>query len=508
MSARGLATAGLVALLFGLGSLYVHEEMPLFALVNLGLAVLALAAAGVLGWRRGAGGGLPPAARRIRLLGAASVVLAIGISASAVHLLDRPSLVWDWTLDGRYTLAPATREALASLHEPVVATLFHDRFDNRARGTRLLLDTLAAAGPVTVRDRLLDQADDEARRYGVGSSNTVVLSAGSRWELLERPTEGTLFEALERLAEPRRAVIYVATGEGEGRFDRSEPSGFSGLAAALETEGYRLRALMMPATERIPDDAAAVLLVAPQRPLRAESLAALDAYLERGGHVVALLEPGSDTGLEKLLGRWGFALPDDVVVDPASGPIEGDPPGVNPIVFEFSDHPVVRGLGPNRTLFFRRARPVEPVHKPRPDDELRGLAFSSRRSWLAPNVDEIQHGLPPKRPPDAKEDYQPLVAFGRYERDGHEARIVVFGDSDFASNRYLRTLYNLDVAVNAVHWAAGRDPAITLRPKILTPNQFPLTPQQSLRMLYGVGLAVPELCLVAAAWTWARRRSA
>jgi hypothetical protein len=35
-----------------------------------------------------------------------------------------------------------------------------------------------------------------------------------------------------------------------------------------------------------------------------------------------------------------------------------------------------------------------------------------------------------------------------------------------------------------------------------------LTPQQSLRMLYGVGLLVPELCLAAAALTWARRRSA
>jgi hypothetical protein len=34
-----------------------------------------------------------------------------------------------------------------------------------------------------------------------------------------------------------------------------------------------------------------------------------------------------------------------------------------------------------------------------------------------------------------------------------------------------------------------------------------MTPQQSLRLLYGVGLLIPELCLIGAALTWVRRRS-
>jgi len=61
--------------------------------------------------------------------------------------------------------------------------------------------------------------------------------------------------------------------------------------------------------------------------------------------------------------------------------------------------------------------------------------------------------------------------------------------------------------MNTIHWTAHREDAITLRPKSLTPDQYPLTPQQSLDMLWGVGLLVPQLCLAAAAWTWMRRRS-
>ena len=68
-------------------------------------------------------------------------------------------------------------------------------------------------------------------------------------------------------------------------------------------------------------------------------------------------------------------------------------------------------------------------------------------------------------------------------------------------------LYNLDLLMNTIQWTAHREDEITIRPKALTPDQYPLTPQQSLDMLYGVGLLIPELLLAAAAWTWVRRRS-
>jgi hypothetical protein len=61
--------------------------------------------------------------------------------------------------------------------------------------------------------------------------------------------------------------------------------------------------------------------------------------------------------------------------------------------------------------------------------------------------------------------------------------------------------------VNAVHWATDREAAVTLRPKVLTPYQSPLPPQTTLQMLYGVGLLVPEILLVAGAIVWVRRRS-
>jgi len=194
------------------------------------------------------------------------------------------------------------------------------------------------------------------------------------------------------------------------------------------------------------------------------------------------------------------------VGDPLSGPLEGAPSGVNPVISAWSEHPITRGLGPRTLVMMLRARPVLAVRKPEPDDALTPLAWSSPRSWLARDARAVQRGAAPLRPAGTTEQRFTLLAAGRYPRPAGETRIVVFGDADFVSNQYARALYDADLFMNAVHWSVDRESAITLRPKVLTPDQDPLTPQQSLAMFYGVGLFVPELLLVASALAWLRRR--
>ena len=376
------------------------------------------------------------------------------------------------------------------------------------RSTRILLKKISGESGARVRERFLEEASDEADRYDVASSNTVVMSLGDRFETVERPSEGSLWEALQRLSNPQSRVIYVARGAGEGDFLRSDDAGYSGLAAALQTEGYVVRDLVTPAMKEVPEDAAALLLVSPRRPLRAESLDAIRRYLDRGGALVAFLEPGVHSGIERLLEERGFALPDGVIIDPASGPVEGAPPGVNPIAYTYDpDHPVVRNLGPNKMTFFLTARPAHAARKPRPDDVLRDFVYSSPTAWVSQEIATVEGGRLPDRSNGASRGSTPIAASGRYPRESGEARIIVFGDSDFATNHYLRSLYNLDVVLNAVHWAAERDGALTERPKAWTPDQYPLPPQKSLQMFYSLGLLLPELLLIAGAITWLRHRT-
>jgi hypothetical protein len=503
---RELALLGLVALAFGLGSYYSTRQLTAFSALNLAAGALALVAAAGLALRRlrfPAGSH----SRRVLLRGLLGVAGALALAILLERAAAWSGLRGDLTFERSFELSPATRKALAELPGELTATLYHDRFDPRARQTRLLLASLAQAGRVEVGEKLLSETPEEQDRFGIAASNTVVLQLGARFETVERPLESTLYEALYRLRSQQSGVIGVLRGEGEGDISSDGELGYSGLATALATEGYRLRSLVTASLVEIPEDVNAVLLLGPRRALLPGSVAMLERYLERGGRLIALLEPGAQTGLEPLLDRWGFQAPDGVIIDPASGAPEDGAHGVDPIAYNYETHPLTQGLTPEHMTFFAGARPLV-LHNAGPDDSVRRVVLASPRSWVTQDLSVLSGRGAEPNPGSAEQDYHAIAAAGRYPRAGGEARIVVFGDSDFASNRYLRALYNLDLILNAVHWAVQRESDITLRPKLRTPKQFPLPIQSTLSAFHGVGLLVPELLLLAGGLVWLRRRVA
>ena len=100
----------------------------------------------------------------------------------------------------------------------------------------------------------------------------------------------------------------------------------------------------------------------------------------------------------------------------------------------------------------------------------------------------------------------PVAAAGRYPRDAGESRIVVIGDRDFASNRLLGALYNRDFLTNAVLWLAEDETRLAIRPKAWTPDQDPLTLQQTLAYFYFLAFALPEILLLLGINAWYRQR--
>ena len=503
---RELAVVGFVALAFGLFSFHATGHVGAFSIANGALGAAALLVCGAVGaGRLRALGG--PHWRRAVLRGLLGVIGAMLAAVALERAATVADLRVDWTFERRYELAPATRQALAALSEPLEILLFYDPLDPRIRRTRMLLDTLARHGDVAVRALDVDQALAEMDTYGVRTSNSLVLRLGGDFEVVDRPTEGALYKGLHRLQSVRSGVIALLRGEGQGDPKRSDGRGYSGLVEALITEGYQVRSLVTAALDELPDDVDAVLCIAPRRRLRDTALAALRRYLARGGGLVALLEPGVDSGVEEILAEYGLHSPQAVLVDPASGAVAEEARGLAPVARHYEQHPITAGLDRNRMTFFTGVRSFE-LRKPRAEDELRAVVRAGPDSWLSEDLSLLERRESATLPAGARRDYHPIAVAGRYRRDGAETRILAVGDSDFASNRHLRTLYNLDLALNGIHWTARREPAIALRPKLRTVVQFPLPVSDSLQMLYGVGLLVPELLLIAGGIIWLRRRAA
>jgi hypothetical protein len=510
---RGLGLLGAIALAFGAIPVWISDELGPFSLLNFGAAALLLGLAVASGFAR-LGHATAPAYRGVLVRGLLGLALAIAGAVALERVASASGVQWDWSLERRYELSPAVTGALEELGR-VEALLYYDDFDPRIRSTRLLLETAEKTGHLRFAERRIDAHADEEDCFAIGSSNTIVVTRDlerepcqRRFERIERPTEGTLYEALYRLRDFERRPVWIAQGAGDGDPGRQDASGYSGLAQALATEGYLPTAVVLASVSDVPAEVAAVILLDPQRAMPPNGLAALERYLEHGGRLVAFLEPGVEAGLGELLARWGIESPAAMVIDPAAAALEGVRPGTA-VLAHFYDarHPVARGLDSRRMTLLRGARSFT-LRKPEPRDEMTAVVVASGDSWLATDPAMLAATTPDAPPAGARLDYHPLVVAGRYPRAGGEARIVAFGDSDLASNAYLRSLYNLDLVLNAVHWATEREPEITLRPKVGLSGrlQFPIPLQNTLTLFESLGLVVPQTFLMIAAVVWLRRR--
>ena len=503
MSAQ-LAWLGAVALGFGLAAGLVGDPADAFARLHVLGGGVALAVAGALSLRQLQSAatplrrGLAPALLRV-LLVAVGAVAAERLLAYSGTAFERPS-------EQRGPDA-ALLVRLDRLCEPIEILHFSEPADPRARHTARWLEALAEHERIDVRSLDLAQAPPEAHHYSVVGSNRLVLvrpSAPGRVEHVASPGDGTLFEALGRIcADPSDTLLWLA-GEGEGDPEDAGPGGYTGLAAALESEGVAWRRAFAAGLERVPDRVSGVLVVAPERPLPAGAVDALDHYLARGGRLVALLEPQRDSGLEPLLERWGIASPPERVVDPPPGARGADAPPGALVVHHWESHPIAAGLGTARAAFLPGARSFA-LRKPRPEDRLDPVAWSGPDARLAGEGGETTSR------------HLPVAVAGRFPRRGAESRIFAAGDADFAANAHLRSVYNLDLAANGILWALaregalGRGPsedALALRPKLRETRQFPLPTRDAVRGFQNLGLLIPELLLAAGGVVTLRRRAA
>ncbi len=502
---QGLLFTSVILLAFGIGAYSLQGGFTLFSSIHLSLGAAASLGAVFQGFR-----GRQRIREALRLRSVLRSLLVVVLVTSCAVVVERLATAsdvrFDLSFERQYEVAPATRLALAALTGPVRLTVYHDIGDPRIRRTRILLDAITHGSQAEVATRLIDDSPEAEDAFGIGSSNAVIIEHADDYVRVERPTEGAIYEALASLSTRGEGVIYITGGTGEGEIDDGQEAGFSGFAVALQTEGYDVRRLPTAAMSEIPAGADAVVMIRPARTIRPDALAALGEYLRKGGNLIAFLEPGIHSGLEDLLAEFGLHSPDALIVDPLSDSVDGDIPGLSPIVFHYREHPITRGLQRNRSTVFRRARTFT-LRKPKIEDRLDALAFTSRYSWLLEEtLTPGTRNIPPQ-PASVATDYYPVAVAGRYPRDTFETRIVAFGDADFASNRYLRALYNLDLAMNAVNWALDREAKISLRPKSAGLIQFPVPVQNSLEALYGAGLLVPELLLLTGGLIYLRRRS-
>jgi gliding motility-associatede transport system auxiliary component len=454
--------------------------------------------------------------------GSGTVVFAAILIALNV-LAARFPKTWDYTESKVYTLSDKTHAVLAGLAEPVELGAFFPPGDRDRPAVEQILERYAAASP-KVHWRFIDPEKDPtaADRFGVTRSGVLAAvcgttSAQASGEASGGYGEGAVTSLILKVARPRGQTVYALTGHGEADPADVQDAGGAGLAArALSEDGIAVKPLLLAAQAAVPADADAVLILGPRKTLIPHEVEALRAYLARGGRLLAMVDPGTDPGLEPLLADLRLSLDDDMIVDKEEVAFFGARLGVDPIVEDFPPHPITKGF--KQRIILSQARSIKiGVEGGLPGVVVQPLARTHESAWGAAGWREmLKTGQVARSDADAS---GPLVVAataslkmaGDADADPskapRQARVVLVGDSDWASNGDLGAFYNREFLSNAVHWLTGSENLIVGPEKHLRASRLDMTVADE-RNLFRFGvLLLPEVLLIGGLASWLRRRS-
>ncbi|GIX07589.1 MAG: hypothetical protein KatS3mg115_1992 [Candidatus Poribacteria bacterium] len=412
---------------------------------------------------------------------ALSVVLVLGIFGVVNVLAARHlDVQYDLTQEKFFSLSEQTERVLAALNEPVhVIGFFTSDPSDVRHHDRMRAEQLLTLYRRTSRGRITFELVDPylkpqlAQQYGVQYENLVVFQAGERRETTTNVSETDFTAALVRLTRAEPMVVYFLVGHDERLISDYSDPGYREAADALERLNYVVQELALREQNpvRVPEDAAAVVVAGPRLPFDASELAALEAYLRRGGRLLLLLDPPTDAqeNLIRWLRRWGVQVGNDVVIDLLGYVQEPTIP-----VGQFLPHQITESfLRLRRSVPFRftcSVEPVESVPKGLRVERLVQTNESQVAAWAETNLN-----APPRLDPA---DRPGPIAFGVavLQESDPGARLVVLGDSDFASNAFYR-FGGGDFFVNIVNWLTLQEELIAIPPK--DPSERVLRPVAS-----------------------------
>lgn len=497
-----VAYLGLAALGGGVISFLITKELDLVAEILLGVG-LVLVAAYVL---------LRPGEVRQALTGrqarygSNALVMSLAFLAILVllnFLAGRHHLRADWTASKEYSLSPQTVEILKGLEEPVHVTGFLTSGDSRrAKLEDLLLEYTYKSDKITYEFVDPDANPALARQKGITSYGVLVFERGDKRQETYALDEQDITSAILKVSRDTQKGVYFITGHKERDLQGYDQNGYSTIRQMLEQDNYIVQTINLATiTDTLPTTATVMVLAGPQVPLAPEEESRLADWLNNGGRLLVTTDPMLPIPITDTLKAWGLNVRNDLIVDPGSS-FFGDV--ASPLVTRFQYHEITKDLS-GLTTFFPLACSLERVSPAPTGFSVATLVQSSADSWGETDLTNRQVRY------DAATDVKgPLLLAAASTSTAGKGRLVVFGDSDFASNGVLRAVQgavgNGELFLNAVNWLAEEESLLAIGPKEPEQRMMVLTQPTMRLILYSTAGLLPLAVLVIGGIVWWNRR--
>ncbi len=465
------------------------------------------------------------------------IPVVFGVFAFIYLIADGHKVRFDLTASKKFSLSPQTINILDNLKEKITVLAF---YKDAQPGREFLKAGLEQYKYHSERIEYEfidpDRYPQRAKQYGIENYGEVIVMSDKRREKLKDvATEEELTNAILKVTTQEKKVLYFVKGHGEPQLDDMERGGYGLLAQHLIMENYEVKEISLMRTPEVPADASCLIMAAPKTDLFDNEIWLLNKYvLEYGGSLLILADIEVPSTLRELLASWGVTLGKDMIIDKMSQLFGASYEMA--IVGKYEPHEITENF--NVASFFPACSSLTLADEM--PDEFTGqyLAWSGAGSWAETNLEMLEKEDKSVLDEDDKKGPIPLGVVLTKEitkpepaasdkgnedseagdnqtdeapaqdkkADKRTAKVVVFGDSDFASNAHLRLSGNKDLFLNTLAWLCGDTTLISIRPKQVDATPLYLTKGQS-RMLFFIPVVFfPAFFIMVGVSIFIRRR--
>ncbi|HEY5140202.1 MAG TPA: DUF4350 domain-containing protein, partial [Methylococcales bacterium] len=344
-----------------------------------------------------------------------------------------------------------------------------------------------------------DLQPEKARELNIGPEGIIVVEYQGRREKLTFIDESSLTNALLQLANANERWVTFLAGHGERSPDGIANFDLGQFGKELARRKINAQTLNLATLPAIPGNSVLLVITAPAVSLLTGEIGIIKRYIEQGGNLMLLTDPGNQQ-LAVLLKELGFEQLPGVIVD-SSSKLYGinDPSFV--LASEYPQDPITKGF---ETITLYPAVAALEIYK-KTDFNTKALLKSTAKSWAETGVLEGKIGFDA----NSHDKPGPLVfayALTRNFKEKSQQRIIAIGDGDFLSNAYIGNAGNLDIGLRMVNWLIHEDRFIDIPPKTATDKSLQLTRTAVAAIGFGFLIIIPLLLIGTGFFIWRKRK--
>ena len=322
-------------------------------------------------------------------------------------------------------------------------------------------------------------------------------------------TEQEITNALQRLARGAERWIAFIEGHGERNPLGKANHDLQEWGRQLQNKGFTVQPINLAEIQSIPVSTRVLVIAGPSVKLLPGELDLIATYIESGGNLLWLVDPGDQHGLETIADKLDIKIEPGLIIDFAGRLIGLDDPSIvmqtpslNP------PHPAINNF--DLTTFFPTATVIS--SKNESNWVSSPLISTGDHTWLETgklegevNFDEgkdmagpLTLGISLERTLLIEEENR------QYNRD---QRIIVIGDGDFLSNTYVANAGNMEFGTRIMNWLSFDDDLISIPTTTAADSQLQLSTFATGLIAFGFLIILPlALGATGVSIWWFRRK--